>query len=280
VLFRNNGDGTFSSANKTAFDLDFIAGGAAAAIGDVDNDGSLDLYAPSGALLSGTTGGLLRNLQFQNNWIEISFASSVSNPGAYGARVEIVADGLTQVREVRTSAADPSFVHFGLGQSTYVDSIQVRWPSGVVRTIPDVLANRRLTIPEDAASCGADDADDEVCNAVDNCPWTTNPEQFDFDGDGPGDACDPDVDGDGVLNEDDLCAYTPLVEAADPEYGCSVAQYCPCEGPRGQSEPWRNKGKFMSCLAKTAKSFMLRGLISKEEKKEMLREGATQCATP
>ncbi len=128
--------------------------------------------------------------------------------------------------------------------------------------------------------CDPDDDNDGVDDPADNCPWTPNPDQFDFDGDGPGDACDPDVDGDGVPNEDDLCAYTALVEAVDPEYGCAVVQYCPCEGPRGQSEPWRNKGKFMSCLGKTAESFMLRGLISEDEKEEFVREGATECAAP
>jgi hypothetical protein len=211
VLFGNNGDGTFSSVNQTAFDFDFIAGGAAAAVGDVDNDGSLDLYAPSGSFLGGSAGGLLRNLQSGNGWIEVFFAPSASNPGAYGARVEVVAGGSTQVREVRTSAVDPSFVHFGLGQSTLVDSIEVRWPSGVVRTIQNVSVNRRITITEDASSCGegADDDADGVCDAADNCLEIGNgpfdpSNQIDSDLDGIGNACDPDYDQDGVVTGSDF----------------------------------------------------------------------------
>jgi hypothetical protein len=37
-----------------------------------------------------------------------------------------------------------------------------------------------------------------------------NPLQGDFDRDGVGDACDPDVDGDSVLNTDDMCPATSL----------------------------------------------------------------------
>ena len=40
---------------------------------------------------------------------------------------------------------------------------------------------------------------------VDNCPDLENPEQEDFDGDGTGDACDQDVDGDQVPNPNDNC---------------------------------------------------------------------------
>ncbi len=45
----------------------------------------------------------------------------------------------------------------------------------------------------------------------------TSQDPTDFDGDGIPDDCDPDIDNDGVLNGMDVCEYTPLGMAVDPE---------------------------------------------------------------
>lgn len=50
---------------------------------------------------------------------------------------------------------------------------------------------------------------DDVKDIYDNCPFVSNDNQQDLDGDGIGDACDKDIDGDGFLNEEDNCPYLP-----------------------------------------------------------------------
>ena len=57
-------------------------------------------------------------------------------------------------------------------------------------------------------ACNPDTDGDGIIDVDDNCPSVSNSDQTDTDGDGQGDACDPDDDNDGVLDGDDNC---PLV---------------------------------------------------------------------
>jgi hypothetical protein len=61
---------------------------------------------------------------------------------------------------------------------------------------------------------GAADTDgDTICDSGDNCPGIVNTNQGNFDGDGQGDACDPEDDGDG---------FTDVVEFGTPLCGANV----------------------------------------------------------
>ena len=51
---------------------------------------------------------------------------------------------------------------------------------------------------------GLDYDNDGITNKYDNCVSVKNPNQFDTDGDGVGDECDDDIDGDSVLNSKDI----------------------------------------------------------------------------
>ncbi len=55
----------------------------------------------------------------------------------------------------------------------------------------------------------ANDDGDEIGTACDNCPNESNDDQMDIDADGVGDVCDGDMDGDGILNADDVCPANP-----------------------------------------------------------------------
>jgi hypothetical protein len=109
---------------------------------------------------------------------------------------------------------------------------------------------------------------------LDNCPSIWNMAQDNFDGDDLGDACDTDDDNDGVLDDADVCPYTPLGELVDPDTGCSLNQLVPCEGPRGTAETWRNHGQYVSTLTKFAKDFVNMGLLTNKEKGDIVSAAA------
>jgi hypothetical protein len=85
---------------------------------------------------------------------------------------------------------------------------------------------------------------------------------------------DDDIDDDGVLNDFDECEDTPVDEIVN-SYGCSIEQLIPCEGPIETTESWKNKGKYVSALAKTANSFVNQGLITEDEKVDLMEEMAS-----
>jgi len=114
------------------------------------------------------------------------------------------------------------------------------------------------------ATCDLDN--DGINDDVDNCPLIANLNQNDWDSDGTGDVCDDNVDGDGVLNDFDMCAFTAIGEIVDNTNGCSIDQLCPCSGQAGTVVGWKNHGKYVSCVAKTSESFMEMGLITELEK--------------
>jgi hypothetical protein len=127
-------------------------------------------------------------------------------------------------------------------------------------------------------ACDSDQDGDGVPAGSDNCPTVANSNQLDLDMDGAGDACDSDVDGDSIANGVDQCAETPPGVVVDPANGCAIAQLCPCTGPSGTSTPWKNHGKYVSCVSHVAKTFADASLISQADRSAVVSEaGQSSC---
>ncbi|MCW5205529.1 FG-GAP repeat protein [Desulfobulbus sp. F5] len=121
--------------------------------------------------------------------------------------------------------------------------------------------------------CDDDDDRDNVLDVSDNCPLAYNPDQADLDNDGLGNACDDDDDGDNVADTNDNCPSTASGDVVDAT-GCSISQLVPCQGPKGTTASWRNKGQYVSAVAKSAESFLAAGLITAAEKDAIVSAAA------
>ena len=98
---------------------------------------------------------LYRNVGNGNHWLEVDLEGTASNHDGIGARVDVTAGGITQVRiqdgGIHHRGQNHSRLHFGLGKNERVEKIRVQWPNGTVQKLPGVEANQLLHIKEPAA---------------------------------------------------------------------------------------------------------------------------------
>lgn len=163
-LYQNNGDGTFTRLNNGAVVQD--SGASGGLWGDYDNDGDLDLFV---AVDRDGNNHLYRNDGSQNHWLHLKLIGAASNQtltgvgsnrSAIGARITAAATiGGRTVQQVQEVSGQTGMynqnsldVEFGLGDATVVDTLTVRWPSGVVQTLTDVAVDQSLTIQEAPAA--------------------------------------------------------------------------------------------------------------------------------
>ena len=149
-LFRNDGGGGYAEASSISgewFLHKQISRGAA--FGDYDGDGDVDVLVTN----CGGEARLVRNDGGnRENWLMVRTMGTHSNRDGIGTRVRVVAEGLEQVRQVRSgssylTASDPR-LHFGLSHRTRIDLVEVRWPSGLVQRLEQVPVNQVLVIEE------------------------------------------------------------------------------------------------------------------------------------
>jgi len=127
------------------------------AIGDLFNDGNLEIVVND---LDGPPMILRRTPTAGNHWITLELASPKVNRLAIGAKVKIVAGGMTQTDEVRSGSSylsqNDMRLHFGLGKATKVEEVEIRWPSGKLESIKGLAADKFYSVLEGAGIVAAD----------------------------------------------------------------------------------------------------------------------------
>jgi len=150
LMFHNNGRGVFENVtDRLGLDFQLPRVSRGAAVADFDNDGDLDILVNN----NGQPPQLLRNDGGSaNHWIEILLIGTKSNRDGVGARLKLVAGDLILYDQRKggvsyQSAQDPR-LHFGLGQRTQIDSVEIIWPSGMKTKQSNLKCDQFLTIEE------------------------------------------------------------------------------------------------------------------------------------
>ena len=149
-LFHNEGKGKFAETTRLAgdgFKTPYVSRGVAFA--DLDNDGFFDIIVGN----NGDPPLVLHNSGANgNHFVNFRLVGTKSNRDAMGARIRVLAGGLSQIREI---AAGGSYLsqselraNFGLGKTARVDTVEITWPSGQKQSFHDIAADKFYLIEE------------------------------------------------------------------------------------------------------------------------------------
>ncbi|MEN1727169.1 MAG: ASPIC/UnbV domain-containing protein, partial [Pseudomonadota bacterium] len=219
VLYENAGDGTFSrvalhgAEGVQGASLGDQAGQTeTVAAADFDADGFVDLIVTNGlGLVPQDTGGpleLFRNRGNSNNWLQLDLRGTTSNTDAIGAKVRVTSGGVTQYREQNGGfhrwAQNHDRLHFGLAANAVAD-VTIEWPNGTVETYTGVTANAVYRATEGGtllSLIGSDSDGDGLTDEAEVNVYGTDP-------------ANPDTDGGGVLDGQEVARNTDPLNAAD-----------------------------------------------------------------
>jgi enediyne biosynthesis protein E4 len=157
ILYHNNGNGTFTDVSASAGPgITTAASSRGLAVGDLWNDGKLSAVISN---MNARPSLLVNQVRSPNHWIGIKAVGTRSNRDAIGARVRIKVGKRTLIDEVRSAgsyiSSNDMRLHFGIGSAAKIDSLEIRWPGGIVERFDELAVDKIHTLKEGSGTAVA-----------------------------------------------------------------------------------------------------------------------------
>jgi len=224
-LFHNEGNGQFIDiSDQSGLEGPYLTTGTA--IGDINNDGLIDIYevnemdpfSPASNYSRLYRNNYADEASELNNWIKVKLEGVESNRNGIGSRIEVSNLGVTQIQDVicggSYSSQSSLTLSYGMRHSELAGAITVRWPSGIVDELYNIEVNQIITIVEGSSQVCVELGDlngDGGWNVLDivtlaNCVLANNCAELE-------NGCAGDLNGDGGYNVLDIVTLANCVLA-------------------------------------------------------------------
>ncbi len=149
-LLRNDGEGRFADVSRSAgefFGEHLVCRGLA--FSDYDGDGRMD----AAVLVHNGPATLLHNVTPRaGHWLQVRLKGTQSNAFGIGARVRVEAGDLVHSSQCVLGSSylscNSAWQHFGLGDATEIETLEITWPSGAVSRLEKLPADQIITVTE------------------------------------------------------------------------------------------------------------------------------------
>jgi len=149
-VFQGTDSLTFIDRSLDWIAKDTLVSGATA-IGDLDNDGDLDVVTNN---INREATLYINQSKTGANYLKIKLNYPGKNPYGIGTKILSYHQGILQFKEMYTvrgfQASSEPMIHFGYGSHAIVDSLRILWPDNTTQVLKNIGVNQTLEVhPQD-----------------------------------------------------------------------------------------------------------------------------------